>query len=122
MQVSEKLFDKTFEGKTQKDAYLKCCKWVASNIIAMNNCQHITYTAEKQNVVIGGKLKLTVYVTAEEQEVYEHMCEVCKEVGGLLYTTEGKYRCYSCKVNPYRKRMQERLKLLKDGMKGSVLK
>lgn len=122
MIVGEKLFERTFEGRTQKDAYLTCCKWVASNIIAINNCRHVTYSIEKTEQRFPKKVKLTAYVSADEEQIRDHNCEVCQEVGGILYSTEAKYRCYSCKLEPYRRRMKERLEMLKDGMKGGILK
>lgn len=122
MQISEKIFEKEFEGKNQKDAYLKCCKWIASNVIAINNARNIMYHIEKVGGTFSGKVKVIFYVYADETEVFDHTCEVCREASSLFYMSGEKHKCESCKINPYRNRLQERLKLLKDGMKGVVLK
>lgn len=121
MQVSEKILEKEFEGKNQKDAYLKCCKWVASNILAVNNSHHITHKIEKVGGSFSGKVKLTVYVTDNEDEIYEHNCEICREASSLFYLSGEKHKCESCKINPYRNRITKRLDLLKDGLKGRVI-
>ena len=72
MMICEKIKEKTFEGKTTKEAYLDCCKWLSTNVIAVNNSNHITYTIEKVDVDgWSRKIKLTLYVTADEQEIEE---------------------------------------------------
>lgn len=122
MRVSEKLFEKTFQGKTTKEAFLTCCKWVSTNIIAVNNSQNITYDITKAKNPLHHKVTLTVYITADESEIFRHTCEVCNETSGLFYLSGQKYKCDSCKINPYRDRMKSRLEALKDGMKGSIKK
>ena len=122
MLIAEKIMQKDFKGRNTKDAYLSCCKWIASNIIAVNNSRHVTYRIEKiKDSMFGGVVRFTAYVVTDEEEINEHNCEICKEVNSIFYTTDGKYRCASCRIPPYRKRMEERLESLKDGMKGTVL-
>lgn len=48
MIISEKILEKEFEGKNKKDAYLNCCKWLSTNIIAVNNSRFVTYKIEKK--------------------------------------------------------------------------
>lgn len=47
MLIAEKILEKDFQGKTTKEAYLNCCKWLSTNVIAVNNSKHITYRTEK---------------------------------------------------------------------------
>ena len=122
MFVSEKIKEKEFLGRTMKDAYLKCCKWLSTNIIAINNSNNITYRIEKiKTKDATNKVKLTVYVVADEDEVNDRSCSICKEVSGSFFMKENKYMCEVCKVQPYRKRMQEKLKAIKEGLKGKVV-
>lgn len=122
MMICEKIKEKTFEGKTTKEAYLDCCKWLSTNVIAVNNSNHITYTIEKVDVDgWSRKVKLTLYVTADEQEIEERHCNICKEFSNNLFMTQNKHMCEVCKMQPYIKRMKDRLNQLKEGMKGKIL-
>lgn len=118
MLVCEEVYRKEFVAHKTKDAYLDACKWVSSNVIAVNNSEHITYKIVKQEY---GKVLLILYATAEEQEIKEQHCGVCKEVNSHFYMKENVYMCYTCRMNPYRERMQNKLKKIIEGMKGRFL-
>ena len=92
-------------------------------MIAINNSKNITYRFEKiDKTGIGTKkVKLILFVYADEEEIINKHCEICKEITGLFYLKENKYMCESCKINPYRERIKAKLKALKEGLKGSVL-
>lgn len=122
MLISEKILEKEFQGRTTKEAYLNCCKWLSTNIIAVNNSKNITYKTEKINTDSWSKtIRLTVYVTADEEEVYERHCNICKEVSGSFFMTKNKYMCEVCKMPPYRRRLKEKLNLIKEALKGKIL-
>nr|DAP60030.1 MAG TPA: acetyl-coA carboxylase zinc finger domain protein [Caudoviricetes sp.] len=121
MLISEKIIEKEFSGKNMKEAYLNCCKWVSTNIIAVNNSDNITYSIQKKRTQNTYIVVLKVYVSADENEVHEKNCAICKEVTHNLFLSENKYMCEGCKIKPYRKRLEDRLKLLKEGMKGKIL-
>lgn len=115
MKVCEKVYTKVFEGKSKKEAYLNCCKWLSSNVIALNNSKNIVYDIKKSEKMFDNRVTLTLYISAEEPEIFEQTCRVCEETSGLFYMSQQKHKCESCKINPYRMRMQGKLKLLKDG-------
>lgn len=122
MLISEKIKEKEFEGKTTKEAYLNCCKWLSTNVIAINNSEHITYSIEKVNT--GNwvkKVKLTLYVTTDEGEIQERNCNICKEATGMFYLKQNKYVCEICRISPYRQRLKDKLKLIKEGLKGKAI-
>lgn len=122
MLISEKIMEREFAGESIKDAYLRCCKWVSSNIIAINNSNHITYKIEKIDEGIwSNKVRLILYVTDDECEIKERHCDICKEVTQSFFMKQNKHMCESCKMEPYRKRMEDRLKSLKEGLKGKIL-
>lgn len=121
MYISEKIIEKEFSGKNMKEAYLKCCKWVSTNIIAINNSEHITHTIQKKRTQDTNIVVLKVFITAEENEIFEKNCEICREVTHNLFLSENKHMCEGCKINPYRKRLESRIKLIKEGMKGKIL-
>lgn len=122
MLISEKILEKEFQGRTTKDAYLNCCKWLSTNIIAVNNSKNITYKTEKINTDSWSKtIRLIVYVTADEEEVHERHCNICKEVSGSFFMSKNKYMCEVCKMPPYRRRLKEKLNLIKEALKGKIL-
>lgn len=122
MLISEKVLEKEFKGRTTKEAYLNCCKWLSTNIIAVNNSKNITYKTEKINTDSWSKIiRLTVYVTADEEEVHERHCNICKEVSGSFFMSKNKYMCEVCKMPPYRRRLKEKLNLIKEALKGKIL-
>lgn len=122
MLIAEKILEKDFQGKTTKEAYLNCCKWLSTNVIAVNNSKHITYRTEKVETDDWSRIvRLTLYVTADEEEICERNCNICKEVTGSFFMTQNKYMCDVCKVPPYRKRLKDKLHLIKEGLKGKIL-
>ena len=122
MLISEKVLEKEFQGRTTKEAYLNCCKWLSTNIIAVNNSKNITYRTEKINTDSWSKtIRLTVYVTADEEEVHERNCNICKEVSGSFFMSKNKYMCEVCKMPPYRRRLKNKLELMKEALKGKIL-
>lgn len=122
MLISEKVLEKEFQGRTTKEAYLNCCKWLSTNIIAVNNSKNITYKMKKINTDSWSKtIRLTVYVTADEEEVHERHCNICKEVSGSFFMSKNKYMCEVCKMPPYRRRLKEKLNLIKEALKGKIL-
>lgn len=122
MIIAEKVIEKEFESSTIKEAYLQCCKWVSTNIVAVNNSRNVMYQIEKtKKGMWRGAVKLTVYVFTDEGEVQEHNCSICKEVTGSFFMKQNKYMCEVCKIIPYRVRMKEKLKTIKEGLKGIIV-
>lgn len=121
MYISEKVLEQAFYGKDVKQSYLKCCKWVSTNILAVNNSENITYKIEKikkDGLVYG--VSLTVFVTLDEEKIQEHNCDICREMSSSFFMQQNKYLCETCKMQPYRKRMREKLEAVKKGLKGKV--
>lgn len=122
MLISEKIFEKEFVANTLKDAYLKACKWISTNIIAVNNSEHITYKVSKRDGNFTTKrIVLIVYVEAEEEEIYEKNCEICQECSSMFYLRSEKNKCETCRILPYRRRMKDKLEAIKRGMKGKII-
>ena len=123
MLVSEKILEKKFTGMNTKDAYLKACKWISTKIIATNNSENITYKIEKEQSkdLDSASVWVVVYITIDEQKVFETNCDICRETTGAFFMTQNKYQCYSCKINPYRKRIQNKINTIREAMKGKIL-
>jgi len=97
---------KTFEGKNQKDAYLKGMKWYATNVLARDELHKVQISVEK---IVPNAIKLHMYVAIDEQEVREQQCSICKEAHRTLFWN-GNYNCSSCNVNAYCKRLEDKIK------------
>ena len=111
-----------FSAGTTKEAYLKCCKWISTNVLAKNNSDYITYKIYK----IGDKnykqdVKLEIFITVDEQEIHERNCAICQEMADSFFMSKNKYMCETCKLKPYRKRLHGRLQDVEKGLKGKVL-
>ena len=116
MLIAEKIIQKQFKAKTMKQAYLECCKWIATNILAENNSKNLSYSIKKNESSVIGCVELAVYIFTDETEVFEHNCDICREFAGAFFNKENKYRCEVCKTPPYRKRLETKLETLKNGM------
>ena len=114
MIVAKEVLKKEFKGITMKDAYMNCSKWIAGHIIAKNNSKNITYNMQKVGSEILGdhRILLTVYVYTDEEEVKDRHCVICKEASEMLYMSGNKHKCESCKIIPYRKRVEEKVNKL----------
>lgn len=121
MLVSEVASVEEFTDETMKGAYLKACKWLSTNVIAVNNSEYITFKIVKCESKFGeNKVKLFIYVTEEEETILQHNCNICKELNGKFYLNENKYMCYTCRIQPYRERIKEKLKRIKEGLRGRI--
>lgn len=120
MLIGEKVFQKDFINTTTKGAYLDACKWVSTKVIAVNNSQHIVHKIEKVETddKFEKKVRLTLYAVTDEEEINEQNCAVCRETNNLFYMKQDKHMCCSCRVNPYRERMKNKLKAIIVAMSG----
>ena len=120
MLIAEKIIQKQFKAKTMKQAYLECCKWIATNILAENNSKNLSYSIKKNESSGIGCVELEVYIMTDETEVFEHNCDICREFAGAFFNKENKYRCEVCKTPPYRKRLETKLETLRNGAFDSI--
>lgn len=118
MVVGEKIKEKEFSGKNAKDAYLKACKWISSNILAANNSEHICYRIYKAPKV--ATVRVVVYLYTDETEIHERQCDICREMSRNFYMQNNKYKCENCTLPPYRRRIQLKLENIKQGLKGRL--
>lgn len=123
MYASEQIKILDFAGRTMKEAYLSCCKWLSTNVIAVNNSENITYKVEKLEVKEHGvsKVRLTLYVTVNQTEIKERNCNICREVTGSFFLKQNKHMCESCRLLPYEQRIKDKIEIIKQSLKGKVL-
>lgn len=111
MQVSQQFYEKEFlDENSKKQAYLKTCEWVAKNLLSKTSkveVSKITWRitdAEKDLPTY----KLELFVTYDEDEINNNMCEVCKQMHSAFYSNKT-YTCGNCNKDAYRKKMQQKL-------------
>ena len=121
MLACELIKKKEFKNIRMKDAYLEACKWVSTNIIAKNNCHNITYRMyKKKQSLTENIIEVEIYVYTEESEVLSHHCEICRELARGLYMKENRFRCEVCKIEPFMRRLKEKLESIKTAVKGEI--
>lgn len=118
---SEKVFEKSFEDEVSKEAYLKCCKWVAKNIVSKKDelGENYTYRVDKDKEKQLPTFVLTVYATIDMEKIKERHCNICKEMHCAFFINE-QYDCNKCSVNGFHKRLDENMKVLRKFLKDKL--
>lgn len=102
LKYTEEFASEKFIGKDVKSAYLKACKWFASNIMAnkeFNNVQVKYEKVESENAVI-----VHLYVSVPDSVVSEQHCQICRETHSSFFMSE-ETNCAWCKVKGYQNRI-----------------
>ena len=111
MNISIKFYETTFTGKDYKEAYLKACKWIASNIIANDEISRdVTWKITKENDLPSVGLKL--YAVMNDNEHSNHFCKTCKEFHKLFYINQ-QQNCNGCNMQAYRSQADEKMRIKK---------
>lgn len=112
MEHSTKFYSKTFSGSSMKEAYLKACKWVATNILADDEISKdvmwkITKSKDLPTVV------LDLYGTVNDAEHVKQFCSSCKQFHTLFYINQ-QQNCNNCNMMAYRSQAEEKGRLKKN--------
>lgn len=97
---------KVFKGASIKDAYMKACKWYASNVIAkdkLHNVQVEYIKDAKANTVT-----IVLYAVLSETDVKEQHCQCCKEMHRSFFINEDTH-CDRCSAAGYQRRLEQKL-------------
>lgn len=103
----EKAFKKTFEDEVSKKAYLKACKWLATNIFnRVELAKHIVFSIEKQCESELPTFVVTAYVKSDESALRSEYCKQCKTLHTIFYSIDGT-DCGSCKARGYQAKLDK---------------
>lgn len=105
---SQRFGQKVFHGASVKDAYMKACRWYASNVIAkdkLHNVQVEYIKDEKQNAVT-----IVLYAVLNEKETFEQHCACCREMHHSFFINEDT-ACNRCSAAGYQRRLEQRLSI-----------
>lgn len=101
---SKQFAQKTFNGATTKDAYMKAVKWYASNIIARDELHEVQVEFVKGI----NQVTLKLYAVMQEQVVRDNHCAICREMHQSFFINEAT-NCNVCKVMAYQKRLDQKM-------------
>lgn len=110
---SEEYLRKSFQGKDMKDAYLKACKWVSTNVISKDELARNTMVHYKKEECQLPTITVTLFAIINEAEVRKRHCKICKETHGLFFINEN-CNCSWCNSSAYQKRIDEVVKRKKE--------
>ena len=95
-----------FTGKSVKEAYMKAVKWYATNVIArdkLHNVQVEFIKDEEKN-----QITLVLYATLKDEEMWEHQCNLCKEMHCSFFINEAT-ECSRCTAAGYRRQLERKI-------------
>lgn len=103
---SQQVARKVFAGDTVKDAYLKACKWYASNIIAKDDLHEVQVEYKKDTEA--NSIEMILYAVLPAEEVMQQHCDTCKEIHHSFFINE-ENNCNVCNVGAYERRMKQKI-------------
>lgn len=102
LKYTEKFDKRVFIGDTTKDAYLKACKWYATNIMAkgLEDTIIVNYKKTSDCEVI---MTLSIQLG---QEIKDKHCTICHEAHSAFFLNN-KEDCDRCNMLAFHKRVHE---------------
>lgn len=108
---------KKFSGKSMKDAYMKCCKWIATNIIADSKLSEICeYSIQKQTENAMPYIVLDIKVSINKEDADNKHCAICRETHNSFLFND-KTNCDDCKLRAYHRREEGLIQVKADYVK-----
>lgn len=117
---TEEFYSQRFTGKNMKDAYMKACKWYASNILSKSDKMsgvHVEYIKESSTNTVVVKL----YASLIEESVRKQHCQICKEIHSSFLMSENT-NCAWCNVKGYQSRLDSKIQIKKGYLKSMINK
>lgn len=112
IEYSEKVLSKRFVGENFKQAYMKACKWLATNIIAHEDeLGKMSYEISKEvNESQLPTVVLIINAIMDESEARERNCIICREAHSAFFLNDA-CNCSSCNANAYTRRLDDMIKV-----------
>ena len=115
----KKFYERKFVAKESKDAYLKACKFVASNVISKASKVEATkVTWDILPVETSGDddlptFMLTLYIKFDDAEFSKMTCDKCKEFHQSFFINEN-FNCNRCNKVGYERNLDQKLDIAVD--------
>ena len=104
---SESYYRKSFSAPTMKEAYLKACKWVSTNVIVKDElARNTTVNYKKEEESQLPTITVTLFAISNEADLRKRHCAICKETHGLFFINEN-CNCSWCNASAYQRRIDE---------------
>lgn len=108
---SKKFFEIKFTSDTMKAAYLRACKWYATNVLSKDELHNVQVEFIKgQDEQQFPTVTICLYAALNEEELRERHCKICRETHGLFYANNN-FNCNRCDVNAYQRRADDILRV-----------
>ena len=108
----QKFYEREFKDEDPKKAYLKACKFVASNIISKGSKVEVSkVTWDVVRVEQEGDLptfRLTLYYRFDDTDFMKQTCDACKEFHKSFFINEN-FNCNRCNKVGYEKNIEQKL-------------
>lgn len=105
---SIKFYEQTFKAQERKNAYLKACKWLASNVLSKAEIGDILFNIEEDKESSSPAFKLELYCSIDEKDSVNDFCNTCKKFHKSFFINES-YNCDRCNMKTFEARMKEKL-------------
>lgn len=114
MKYIQSFYEREFKAKGSKEAYLKACKFVASNIISDSSkveASKVTWSVTRVKTEDEESLPtflLTLFYTFDDTEFMEKTCTACKEFHKSFFINEN-FNCDRCNKIGYERNIKQKL-------------
>lgn len=117
----EKFYERNFKAKNSKDAYLKACKFVASNIVSKGSKVEVTKVTWDITKVETKEddlptFRLSLYYKFDDTDFMKQSCKSCKEFHKSFFINED-YNCSRCNKIGYKKNIEQKLSIASEYFK-----
>ena len=110
MEYIKKFYERDFKSDDSKKAYLKACKFVASNIISKGSKVEVSKVTWDVVRVEGDlpTFRLTLYYKFDDKEFMKQTCDACKKFHKSFFINEN-FNCNRCNKVGYEKNIEQKL-------------
>lgn len=110
MEYIRKFYERNFKSENPKDAYMKACKFVASNVISASSKVEVAKVTWDIHRVEGDlpTFRLTLYYKFDDTEFMKKTCAACKEFHCSFFVNEN-YNCDRCNKVGYERNIEQKL-------------
>lgn len=107
---SKEFFKMKFSADTMKEAYMKACKWYATNVLSKDELHNVQIEFEKgHDEQQYPTITIHLFATLDEIQLRERHCEICRETRWLF--KDKTYDCNKCEANAYQQRTDDMLQV-----------
>lgn len=110
----KKFYERKFVAQDSKNAYLKACKFVASNVISKGSkveAAKVTWDILPVESDDLPTFMLTLYIKFDDTEFMKKTCDACKEFHKSFFINEN-FNCDRCNKVGYEKNLEQKLETI----------